>query len=143
MKHATMTAIALAISLCGCVTGHPATPIAATGPDLLVGCYAQSADGGPSLSVTRKDGRYFLAALPDDGAGRSPLELFQKPLPGPGRELPATVEAILGTELGMPAVLKFAPGAVVEGQPMESEYYFFAAQVGGTLFRRDCPAPTA
>lgn len=143
MKHAKIPAIALAITLGGCATGNPATPLAATGPEMLLGCYAQSANGVPSLSVTRQDGRYFLEPLPGDPAGARQMELFPKAMPGEAqaRELPARVEAILGGELGIPALLKFAPGAVVEGQPMESEYHFFAPQVGGPLFRRDCPAP--
>ena len=129
-------AAAIAAILCLATSASHAAPSA--GARALVGCYAQAIDGEASVRLREAGNHYVFESLSGAKGG---IELFERPLPEAveGNGIGAHLVTALLAEVPVIGLFKVREGAVIDGTPAESEYYFYAPQVGGFLFRRECP----
>ena len=140
MKGAIIALLPIAL-LGACATSSDVAKAPTSPEDQLIGCYAQESTARPTLRVFKDSGEYFLSFLKDAVPHGDLMQL--KPVPegvlSSKPELAGRVEALLAIDLGVIGVVKFREGAVFEGQLLQSDFYFLAPQVGGPLFKRECP----
>lgn len=142
MRTNALLAFAVSLALHGCHTLRADPDQAGTsGPDLLVGCYAQSKDGPATLQVEREGAEYFLVSLTESQSRArwlhltplSDTQLAKIPVED-GRK----VKAVLRGRLGVMAVFKFETSDAAGDRAGSESFYFYAPQVGGPIFRRTC-----
>lgn len=140
MKFLRSNRLSSVLFLFVCVSAEAAAASpAAQRADVLLGCYAQDANGPITMRVNKEDEHYSLVAIHEDGSTEKSFTLYSREAKAGKAEGVEMIDALISDKLGVIAIMKSTNGVPINTTSPGSDVYFYAPQVGGPLFKRPCP----
>lgn len=140
MKVPPSIPLLLLVFLFGCISDEAvAASSSAPRASVLLGCYAQDANGPITMRVDKENGHYALVAIHEDGSTKKTLTLYSREAKASQAQAADKIDALISDSLGVIAIIKSKNGVPINTTSPGSDIYLYAPQVGGPLFERPCP----
>lgn len=140
MKGSRKASLLLPFALFGCISAEAfAASSSPPRADVLLGCYAQEANGPITIRINKENEHYSLVSIQKDGSSKKTFTLYSREAKPGQAKATEMIDALISDESGVIAVLKSKNGVPINTQGPGSDYYFHAPQVGGPLYKKPCP----